>query len=88
METKLQVQLPVGISRQFSVEPWLNHDTHSHVLVTYLAMLRPLKKRAMSWSEDCHGNPLALITVSLSTGSVLLLQGTNQGGTVNMENGV
>lgn len=37
-------------------------------------MLRPLKKRAMSWSDDCHGNPRALMTVSLSTASVLLLE--------------
>lgn len=40
---------------------------------TYLAMLSPLKKRAMSWSEDCHGNPLALITVLSHTFSILLL---------------
>lgn len=39
----------------------------------YLAMLSPLKKRAMSWSEDCHGNPLALITVLSHTFSILLL---------------
>lgn len=40
---------------------------------TYLAMLSPLKNRAMSWSEDCHGNPLALITVLSHTFSILLL---------------
>lgn len=39
----------------------------------YLAMLSPLKKRAMSWSEDCHGSPLALITVLSHTFSILLL---------------
>lgn len=38
-----------------------------------MAIVRPLKKRAMSWSEDCHGSPRALITVSLSTSSFLLL---------------
>lgn len=42
-------------------------------LLSYLAMLSPLKNRAMSWSEDCHGKPLARITVSLSTVSDLLL---------------
>lgn len=41
---------------------------------TYLAMLSPLKKRAMSWSDDCHGNPLALITVLSHTRSILLLR--------------
>lgn len=45
---------------------------------TYLAMLRPLKNRAMSWSEDCHGNPLALMTVLSHTFSVLLLQKHNK----------
>ncbi len=40
---------------------------------TYFAMLSPLKNRAMSWSEDCHGNPLALITVLSHTFSILLL---------------
>lgn len=40
---------------------------------THLAMLSPLKNRPMSWSEDCHGNPLALITVLSHTFSVLLL---------------
>lgn len=39
----------------------------------YLAMLSPLKNRAMSWSEDCHGSPLALITVLSHTFSILLL---------------
>lgn len=42
-------------------------------LLSYLAMLSPLKNRAISWSEDCHGKPLARITVSLSTVSDLLL---------------
>ena len=42
-------------------------------LLSYLAMLSPLKNRAISWSEDCHGKPLARITVSLSTASDLLL---------------
>lgn len=47
----------------------------------YLAMLSPLKKRAMSWSEDCQGSPLALITVLSHTFSILLLQGrTNRRG--------
>lgn len=41
--------------------------------LSYLAMLSPLKNRAISWSEDCHGKPLARITVSLSTVSDLLL---------------
>lgn len=36
-------------------------------------MLSPLKNRAMSWSEDCHGSPLALITVLSHTFSILLL---------------
>lgn len=36
-------------------------------------MLRPLKKRAMSWSEDCHGSPRALITMLSHTFSILLL---------------
>lgn len=40
----------------------------------YLAMLSPLKKRAMSWSEDCHGSPLVLITVLSHTFSILLLR--------------
>lgn len=40
---------------------------------THLAMLSPLKNRPMSWSDDCHGNPLALITVLSHTFSVLLL---------------
>ena len=40
---------------------------------TYFAMLSPLKNRAMSWSEDCHGSPLALITVLSHTFSILLL---------------
>lgn len=37
-------------------------------------MLSPLKKRAMSWSEDCHGSPRALITVLSHTFSILLLR--------------
>lgn len=41
--------------------------------LSYLAMLSPLKNRAISWSEDCQGKPLARITVSLSTVSDLLL---------------
>lgn len=54
---------------------WRNGATgRSPSNTTYLAILRPLKKRAMSWSDDCHGSPRALITVSLSTGSVLLLK--------------
>lgn len=44
----------------------------------YLAMLSPLKKRAMSWSEDCHGSPLALITVPSHTFSILLLHKCTQ----------
>lgn len=59
---------------------WPDFSTDSTVnrrcplIKTYLAILRPLKKRAMSWSEDCQGSPRALITVSLSTISVLLLK--------------
>lgn len=44
---------------------------------TYLAMLSPLKNRAMSWSEDCHGKPLARITVLSHTFSILLLHTQN-----------
>ena len=41
-------------------------------------MLSPLKKRAMSWSEDCQGKPLALITELSHTFSILLLRTTTQ----------
>lgn len=44
-----------------------------NIAIAYFAMLSPLKNRAMSWSEDCHGNPLALITVLSHTFSILLL---------------
>jgi len=40
---------------------------------TDLAMLRPRKKLAISWSEDCHGSPRALTIVSSSTSSPLKL---------------
>jgi len=39
-----------------------------------LATLSPRKKRAMSWSEDCHGRPRARTTVSSSTSSSFVLQ--------------
>jgi len=42
--------------------------------MTNRAMLRPRKKLAMSWSEDCHGKPRAFTTVSSSTGSLGILQ--------------
>ena len=38
-----------------------------NVYFTHFATLSPLKKAAISWSDDCHGNPRALITVSSST---------------------
>ncbi len=41
---------------------------------TDLATLSPLKKRAMSWSDDCHGNPRARTTDSSSTVSLRELQ--------------
>ena len=37
--------------------------------IIYLATLRPRKKRAMSWSDDCQGKPRARTTVLLSTSS-------------------
>lgn len=50
------------------------HNVHAfNMPTTYLAILSPLKNRAMSWSDDCHGNPLALITVLSHTFSILLL---------------
>lgn len=48
-------------------------------LATNLAIFRPLKNLAMSWSDDCHGNPLARITALSSTSSILLLQAQKEG---------
>lgn len=36
-------------------------------------MLSPLKNRATSWSDACHGSPLALTIVSSSTKSEVIL---------------
>ena len=44
---------------------------------THFAIFKPLKNRAMSWSDACHGNPRALTTELSSTTSLLLLQNTN-----------
>lgn len=52
---------------------------------TYLAMLRPLKNRAISWSEDCHGNPLARITVLSHTFSILLLHTHTHTGIITVD---
>lgn len=58
--------------------PWLtqlkSYKGTSKFLATHLAIFRPLKNFAMSWSDDCHGNPLARITALSSTSSILLLQ--------------
>lgn len=58
--------------------PWptqlKSYKRTSKFLATNLAIFRPLKNLAMSWSDDCHGNPLARITALSSTSSILLLQ--------------
>lgn len=58
--------------------PWptqmKSYKCTSKFLATNLAIFRPLKNLAMSWSDDCHGNPLARITALSSTSSILLLQ--------------
>lgn len=58
--------------------PWPTHlksyKCTTRFLGTNLAIFRPLKNLAMSWSDDCHGNPLARITALSSTSSILLLQ--------------
>jgi hypothetical protein len=46
--------------------------------MTYLATLRPRKNRAMSWSDDCHGNPRARTTQLLSTISFFELKQNGQ----------
>lgn len=51
-----------------------SHKGTSKFFTTNLAIFRPLKNLAMSWSDDCHGNPLARITALSSTSSILLLQ--------------
>lgn len=58
--------------------PWptqlKSYKCTSKFLATNLAIFRPLKNLAMSWSDDCHGNPLARMTALSSTSSILLLQ--------------
>lgn len=59
---------------------WVGLPSWAHPsCCTHLAMLRPLKKRATSWSDDCQGSPRARTTVSLSTTSALLLCGQGTG---------
>lgn len=48
--------------------------TKISITFTYLAIFRPRKNLAMSWSDDCHGRPLALTTQLLSTSSFFQLQ--------------
>ena len=48
-------------------------DARKSVCSGDLATLSPRKKRAMSWSEDCHGRPRARTTVSSSTSSSFVL---------------
>lgn len=49
-------------------------ETKISVTFTYLAIFKPRKNLAMSWSDDCHGRPLALTTQLLSTSSFFQLQ--------------
>lgn len=43
------------------------NTSNNQFYLTHLRMLRPLKKFATSWSDACHGRPLALRIVSSST---------------------
>lgn len=66
------------LNKERDKTPWPTQMKHykcrGKFLATNLAIFRPLKNLAMSWSDDCHGNPLARITALSSTSSILLLQ--------------
>lgn len=75
---------PAGFkSKERDKTPWLTQTKYykcrGKSRATNLAIFRPLKNLAMSWSDDCHGNPLARITALSSTSSILLLQAQKAG---------
>ena len=76
MGTGIQHKSANSHPRLLSMHLWRWQNNIKKSANSHLRMLSPLKKFATSWSDACHGSPLALRIVSSST-RPRLMEGIN-----------